>query len=70
MPNISNKLQKQIATDEMPQSAEGKTVMTTQPKFIPANAVKVQFKKIYPPFLSLFLITKTSFLLTKCEFHL
>lgn len=44
MPNISNKLQKQIATDEMPQSAEGKTVMTTQPKFIPANAVKVQFK--------------------------
>ena len=44
MPNISNKLHKQIATDEMPQSAEGKTVMTTQPKFVPANAVKVQFK--------------------------
>ena len=44
LPNISNKLQKQIATDEMPQSADGKTIMTTQPKFIPANAVKVQFK--------------------------
>ncbi len=44
IPNIGNKLQKQIATDEMPQSADGKTVMTTQPKFIPANAVKVQFK--------------------------
>ena len=44
IPNISNKLQKQIATDEMPQSADGKTIMTTQPKFIPANAVKVQFK--------------------------
>ena len=44
LPNISNKLQKQIATDEMPQSADGKTVMTTQPKFVPANAVKVQFK--------------------------
>ena len=44
VPNINNKLQKQIATDEMPQSADGKTIMTTQPKFIPANAVKVQFK--------------------------
>lgn len=44
LPNISNKLQKQIATDEMPQSADGKTIMTTQPRFIPANAVKVQFK--------------------------
>lgn len=44
IPNINNKLQKQIATDEMPQSADGKTIMTTQPKFIPANGVKVQFK--------------------------
>ncbi|MBQ3116559.1 MAG: stage IV sporulation protein A [Clostridia bacterium] len=44
IPNISNKLQKQIATDEMPQSADGKTIMTTQPKFIPANGVKVRFK--------------------------
>ena len=44
VPNISNKLQKQIATDEMPQSADGKMIMTTQPRFIPANAVKVQFK--------------------------
>jgi len=44
IPNISSKLQKQIATDEMPQSADGKTIMTTQPKFIPSNGVKVQFK--------------------------
>ena len=44
IPNINNKLQKQIATDEMPQSADGKTIMTTQPKFVPANGVKVQFK--------------------------
>ncbi len=44
LPNISNKLQKQIATDEMPQSADGKSIMTTQPKFVPSNAVKVQFK--------------------------
>ena len=42
LPNISNKLQKQIATDEMPQSADGKTIMTTQPKFVPNDAVKIQ----------------------------
>ncbi len=44
LPNISNKLYKQIATDEMPQSADGKTIMTSQPKFVPANAVKIQLK--------------------------
>ena len=44
VPNISDKLLKQIATDEMPQSADGKTIMTTQIKFVPANAVKVKFK--------------------------
>ena len=42
LPNINDDLSKKIATDEMPQSADGKTVMTTQPKFIPANAVKVE----------------------------
>lgn len=44
IPNINNKLQKQIATDEMPQSADGKIIMTTQPKFVPANGVKISFK--------------------------
>ena len=41
---MNNKLNKQIATDEMPQSADGKTIMTTQPKFIPSDAIKLQFK--------------------------
>ena len=44
IPNINNKLQKQIALDEMPQSADGKIIMTTQPKFVPANGVKIQLK--------------------------
>ena len=44
IPNISNKLQKQIAIDEMPQSADGKIIMTTQPKFVPSNGVKIQLK--------------------------
>ena len=41
IPNIENKNVKQRAVDELPQSADGKTVMTTQPKFVPNEAVKI-----------------------------
>ena len=32
-------------TDELPQAGAGKTVMTTEPKFVPAKAVKIMVKK-------------------------
>ena len=35
----------QEMTDELPQAAGGKTVMTTEPKFVPANAAKIQVAK-------------------------
>ena len=35
IPNIENEYDKARATDGTPQSASGKTVMTTEPKFIP-----------------------------------
>ncbi len=41
IPNINNKNVQERAIDELPQSADGKTVMTTQPKFIPNEAVQV-----------------------------
>lgn len=41
LPNVESGLAKKIAVDETPQSADGKTVMTTQLKFIPQEAVKV-----------------------------
>lgn len=41
IPNIENQNVKQRAIDELPQSADGKTVMTTQPKFVPNEAVKI-----------------------------
>ncbi len=41
IPNIRDANDKMRTVDELPQSASGKTVMTTEPKFIPANAVKV-----------------------------
>ncbi len=41
MPNIENEYDRIRARDEMPQSAAGRTVMTTEPKFIPDEAVTV-----------------------------
>ena len=38
---IVNQDDKNRAIDEMPQSADGKTIMTTQPRFVPNEAVKV-----------------------------
>jgi stage IV sporulation protein A len=41
LPNIQNEYAKERARDELPQSANGKTIMTTEPKFIPNEAVEV-----------------------------
>ncbi len=41
LPNIENEFDRSRARDEMPQSAGGKTVMTTEPKFVPDEAVPV-----------------------------
>lgn len=41
IPNIESESDKIRATDELPQSAAGKTIMTTEPKFVPNQAVKV-----------------------------
>ncbi len=41
IPNIPNQNQKDRAIDELPQSAAGRTIMTTEPKFIPEDAVEV-----------------------------
>ncbi len=41
LPNITEEYEKERAKDEMPQSSAGKTVMTTEPKFVPDEAVSV-----------------------------
>ncbi len=41
LPNIEDENDKIRALDELPQSASGKTIMTTQPKFVPNEAVKI-----------------------------
>ncbi|MDR0272769.1 MAG: stage IV sporulation protein A [Clostridiales bacterium] len=41
IPNIENGYSKERATDELPQSAAGRTIMTTEPKFVPNEAVEI-----------------------------
>ena len=42
IPNINSDYKRERAQDELPQSAAGRTIMTTEPKFIPEEAVKVE----------------------------
>ncbi|MCI6582225.1 MAG: stage IV sporulation protein A [Oscillospiraceae bacterium] len=41
IPNISGDFHRERAVDELPQSSAGKTIMTTEPKFIPEEAAEV-----------------------------
>lgn len=41
IPNIDNEYKRQRALDELPQSASGRTIMTTEPKFIPNEAIEI-----------------------------
>lgn len=41
LPNMTDAYERERAKDEMPQSAAGKTVMTTEPKFVPDKAVEI-----------------------------
>ncbi len=41
IPNIADEFERKRALDELPQAASGKMIMTTEPKFVPANAAKI-----------------------------
>ncbi len=42
LPNMESEADKARAQDELPQSAAGKTIMTTEPKFVPNQAVSLE----------------------------
>ena len=44
VPNIENEYERKRALDEIPQSAAGKTIMTTEPKFVPNNAANIRIE--------------------------
>ena len=41
IPNIDNEYKQERARDELPQSAGGRTIMTTEPKFVPNEAIEI-----------------------------
>ena len=45
IPHITNEDDKKRALDELPQSGLGKTIMTMEPKFVPANAVEINVEE-------------------------
>ncbi len=42
VPNITDEYEKKHCLDEIPQSAQGKSIMTTEPKFVPSNGATIQ----------------------------
>lgn len=42
VPNIEDEYEKQKCLDEIPQSAQGKTIMTTEPKFVPSSGATIK----------------------------
>ena len=64
LPNISDEYERARCMDEIPQSAQGKMIMTTEPKFVPNNAVKV---KIDDFDCNIKLIDCVGFLIDKAE---
>lgn len=44
VPNITDEYEQKRTLDELPQSAAGKTIMTTEPKFVPSSAAKIQIE--------------------------
>lgn len=42
VPNIEDEYMKKRCLDEIPQSANGKTIMTTEPKFVPSTAANIK----------------------------
>ena len=44
IPHVEDRSARAVMTDELPQSASGKSIMTAEPKFIPANAAQVKIE--------------------------
>ncbi|HBC96997.1 MAG TPA: stage IV sporulation protein A [Clostridium sp.] len=45
LPNINNSYKKQRAKDELPQSSSGKSIHTTEPKFVPNEAIEISLNE-------------------------
>lgn len=46
IPNIVNTYDRERSQDELPQSGNGRTIMTTEPKFVPSEAVEIKIGEV------------------------
>ena len=46
VPNIEDEYERKRALDEIPQTAQGKTIMTTEPKFVPNTKAKIKIDDV------------------------
>ncbi len=46
VPNIEDEYERKRALDEIPQTAQGRTIMTTEPKFVPNNTAKIKIDDV------------------------
>lgn len=44
IPNMDNEYKRERALDEIPQSGSGKTIMTVEPKFVPADGAEIKIR--------------------------
>lgn len=68
LPGIEDEHERTRARDELPQSAAGKTIMTTEPKFIPKEAATVRISEDVE--IKLRMIDCVGFLVPGCEGHI
>ncbi len=45
LPNIDNDYKRERTRDELPQSGTGKTIMTVEPKFVPADGIEIKVRE-------------------------
>ena len=45
VPNIEDEYERKRCLDEIPQTAQGKTIMTIEPKFVPSTAAKIKVEE-------------------------
>lgn len=45
IPNIEDEYDRKRCLDELPQAAAGKTIMTTEPKFVPSTSAKIKVEE-------------------------
>ena len=56
LPYIDDKIEKKRCMDEIPQTAQGKTIMTIEPKFVPSSGANIKIDELTSIITSLYTV--------------